>query len=380
MKKLIPLFVLLAAGIASAEWKLNPYTQRQDYYEATGPLKISTGAIQAQVDALILSTAAFQIAIDAEIARATARENDLGYSTGTIKASLDAVILSTAPLKDYANWNTAYGWGDHSTAGYLTTETDPVYTASPAGGILAGDITNWNTAYGWGDHAGLYLVAPASFTYQAPGAYITALTGDVTASGPGSAVATIVSVPQSAVNLSTITTALDGKLGYTGATSPVSLGSYALTTSSDVVAHAYYGDGSKLTGISSGGGLSWSKYTVTYSDLSAAALTNSISLFTLPAGGIIHAVKIKHSTAFAGTSITAYNVSVGITGTLAKYASAFNVLQAVANDTFQLSSGLFSENNVATTDVKVTATSVGANLSAATQGSVDIWVLTSTAI
>ena len=124
----------------------------------------------------------------------------------------------------------------------------------------------------------------------------------------------------------------------------------------------------------------WLKFSKSYSDFSTAALTNSITLFTLPAGGIVHAVKIKHSTAFAGTSITGYNVSVGITGTLAKYATAFDVLQAVAADTFQISNGLFSESHTATTDVKVTATSVGANLSAATQGSVDVWVLTSTAI
>ena len=41
---------------------------------------------------------------------------------------------------------------------------------------------------------------------QATGNYITALTGNVTASGPGSVVATIVSIPQAAVNLSTVTT------------------------------------------------------------------------------------------------------------------------------------------------------------------------------
>ncbi len=57
-----------------------------------------------------------------------------------------------------------------------------------------------------------YLVAPATFTYQVPGNYITALTGNVTASGPGSVAATIVSVPASAVDLSTVTTAINLKL------------------------------------------------------------------------------------------------------------------------------------------------------------------------
>ena len=124
----------------------------------------------------------------------------------------------------------------------------------------------------------------------------------------------------------------------------------------------------------------WSKYTVPYTSLSTAATTNSITLFSLPAAGIIHGVKIKHSTAFSGGSISAYTVSVGISGTLAKYATAYNVFQAVANDTFQLSNTLGSENHASATNILITATSTGANLNAATAGSVDIWVLTSQAI
>ena len=64
----------------------------------------------------------------------------------------------------------------------------------------------------------------------------------------------------------------------------------------------------------------WTKYTVTHTQLQAAALTNDITLLTLPILGSIQSIFMKHTVAFAGTSITAYEISVGITGTLDKYA------------------------------------------------------------
>ena len=130
-------------------------------------------------------------------------------------------------------------------------------------------------------------------------------------------------------------------------------------------------------------GYLWTKYTKVYADFSTAGTTNSIALFTLPPGGVIHNTKIKHSVAFSGTSISAYTVQVGISGTLNKYSgsTAFNVFQAVANTTFGLYANLGSENHAAGTSILVTATSTGANLNAASgAGSVDIWVLTSQAL
>lgn len=119
---------------------------------------------------------------------------------------------------------------------------------------------------------------------------------------------------------------------------------------------------------------------VTHTALKTAAVTNSITLFSLIAGGIIGGVKIKHSVAFAGTLISAYTLSVGIAGALDKYATAFDVFQAVGNSTFQLSAGLWSENNAAATTILLTAISTGANLSASTAGTVDIWALLSVAV
>ena len=80
----------------------------------------------------------------------------------------------------------------------------------------------------------------------------------------------------------------------------------------------------------------WFRVRKAYSDFTAAATTESIELYSLPAGAVIHAVIQKHSASFTGGSISAYTTSVGITGTLAKYAAAFNVFQAAAATTFQL--------------------------------------------
>lgn len=123
----------------------------------------------------------------------------------------------------------------------------------------------------------------------------------------------------------------------------------------------------------------WTKYTKTYSDLSAAANTNSITLLTLPIKGVIHGIAIKHSAAFTGGAIASYAVAVGISGDTTKFATWFNVFQAPGNQVGQASNvGVGIENFGATTTVLLSATSVGGLLNAATAGSVDVWVLSST--
>lgn len=123
----------------------------------------------------------------------------------------------------------------------------------------------------------------------------------------------------------------------------------------------------------------WTKYTVAHTALQAAATTNDVELFSLAAQEIIHAVAIKHSEAFAGGSISAYTVSVGIAGEADRYADAYDVFQAVAATTFDVNGpGLSLENFGAATSVRVFAVATGDDLDQSTAGSVDIWVLAST--
>lgn len=120
----------------------------------------------------------------------------------------------------------------------------------------------------------------------------------------------------------------------------------------------------------------WRKYTVTHAQLQTAALSNYVTLFTLPGGGVVHGVKIKHSERFVGSGITDYKVSVGISGNATKYAAAYDVDTVVADTTFQLSTTVGGETHASTgTPILLTATTTGANLDQSSAGSVDVWVL-----
>lgn len=125
------------------------------------------------------------------------------------------------------------------------------------------------------------------------------------------------------------------------------------------------------------GALIWTKYTVPYTSLATAGLTNDIELFSLAAKTMIHNVVLKQSTAFSGGLIATYTVSVGITGNLVKYAAAFNVFQAAGAATFGLNVLPGIENFTGATSIRIAAISTVGNLNAATAGSVDAFVLTS---
>jgi hypothetical protein len=138
-------------------------------------------------------------------------------------------------------------------------------------------------------------------------------------------------------------------------------------------------------GISGGGGTptsltttpTWLLFTVTHTQLQAAALTNDIELWSMPALGVIHAVLIEPTTQFAGAAITDYKVAVGLTGFLTKYHSFFDVDTAVAATNFSAADILAPENRTAVTSIRIAAISVGANLSASTAGVVNIAILAS---
>ena len=118
----------------------------------------------------------------------------------------------------------------------------------------------------------------------------------------------------------------------------------------------------------------WQKIaTLKYSNFSAASLTNNVSTgYTLPAGSVIMGCLLNPTTTFSGGSISNYTISIGTVGNYSKYLSAQTVFTG-ATLTPATNTGIESMSVVTT--IYATATSTSANLNAATQGSVDIYLL-----
>ena len=128
--------------------------------------------------------------------------------------------------------------------------------------------------------------------------------------------------------------------------------------------------------------LMWYKFTVTYTQLAAAATNKTYKFADLPAGSAVHAACIKPTTIFTGGSLSSYNVTFNINGN--NYAASYEVRMVSISDTaFQYT---FADqtpydtlwNFGSTVPLNIIANSTGANLNAATQGSLDIYLLIST--
>ena len=115
--------------------------------------------------------------------------------------------------------------------------------------------------------------------------------------------------------------------------------------------------------------------TLAYSDFAAASLTSTVTARTLASNRTLFSLIVKHSTAFAGSGISSVVLDIGIVGDSDKFITSFSVSQAVSA-TAQDSTLTVYYPGVATA-ITVTATAIGANLSALTQGSVDIYFLES---
>lgn len=149
------------------------------------------------------------------------------------------------------------------------------------------------------------------------------------------------------------------------------LGRRALTASS-----AVGGDAAGTLGavVLNGQFLRWTKYTVAHTALQVAGLTNDVELLSLPAGGNIHAIKMRHSVAFGGGLIAGYTLSIGIGGNLIKYMAAASVFGSSA---IAVSGTFGCESHSGATSIRLAAVATTGLLNSSTQGSADIWVCTS---
>jgi len=103
-------------------------------------------------------------------------------------------------------------------------------------------------------------------------------------------------------------------------------------------------------------------------NFSTAALTNNISM-SLPAGAIIIGSRLKVNTTFQGGAITNYYLSIGIASYLENILAQYDATNiSVSSTEYAEALGFQSFDISNITTILVTATSVGANLNAATQG------------
>lgn len=124
------------------------------------------------------------------------------------------------------------------------------------------------------------------------------------------------------------------------------------------------------------------KVTKTYTDFSDTDTQKDIEIFSLPTGTAIVDVFSRVTTAFSGGAISAYTISVGIAGTLTKYQIANDAMAAAAytavgtKGTGLTTAGATNvESFTAATSIRADANSTTANLNAATQGSIDIYII-----
>lgn len=89
------------------------------------------------------------------------------------------------------------------------------------------------------------------------------------------------------------------------------------------------------------------------------ASTMTIDLGTLPAGYIITKVTVKHTTAFAGTSLATATVSIGVAGATKRITPSFDVKQATGNTKCQTTYGAIGFDSASSTTLKVTLDTTG---------------------
>ena len=112
-------------------------------------------------------------------------------------------------------------------------------------------------------------------------------------------------------------------------------------------------------------------YQVVQSELTAAAATEDITLFQVPARGVMSGVTIKHETPFTGGTLTGMTVSVGDSSGATAYAPAFDIFQA-ASDTAFSDSAVFKSTTFAARDVLARFFATGDTVQNAAAGAVDI--------
>jgi hypothetical protein len=122
-----------------------------------------------------------------------------------------------------------------------------------------------------------------------------------------------------------------------------------------------------------GPGIVAERFTLTDSDLTAAAASQTFNLKPLPRGSVIFGVRVKHTVAFGGGGATAVTIAVGSQlGATNTFLAASDIKAAVADNTFYVSGSGIKAGSYAADTLTATIAATGANVNALTSGSVNV--------
>ena len=114
-------------------------------------------------------------------------------------------------------------------------------------------------------------------------------------------------------------------------------------------------------------------FQVPFTAVQTAANNVAIPIFTIPPSCILQFLAVKHTTLFSGGSISDAYVNIGLSSDYSQFINDFDIHQAVGDQTYDD----VSLNNILSfansTIIYLQAVSIGANLSALTQGNLTVW-------
>jgi hypothetical protein len=112
----------------------------------------------------------------------------------------------------------------------------------------------------------------------------------------------------------------------------------------------------------------------TYTAFTGQAGTSyNLPLFELSAGVLLTYIVIKPTTAWLGGSISGVTASIGVTGNYTQFINSFNVYQAPGGTVYSSVVANYIGSFSTSTQVYLTITSSGGNLSALTQGALNVY-------
>ena len=122
-------------------------------------------------------------------------------------------------------------------------------------------------------------------------------------------------------------------------------------------------------------GPEWKCVTRTWEDFTAAAASDTDTVFSLPPGGVIHAVKVKHKAEFTGGDATAVGIELGIASDPNKYAVSFDVNQTPSGTAMAVNTLLGTETEATSTAIIATLTVTDDTCDNLETGIVQFWIL-----